>query len=47
MNMRDDNRNTYIDTLYNVLLSQDLCDQLFSIIRSIDFVHILLFKYCF
>ena len=30
--MFDDNRETFVAILYNVLLAQDLCDRLFSII---------------
>ena len=34
--MCDDNRKTFIATLYNVLLSPDLCDKLFSIITLMN-----------
>ena len=37
--MCDDNGKSFISTLYNVILAPDLCDQLFSIIKSINFVH--------
>ena len=32
----DDNRETFIATLYNVLLAPDLCDRLFSIITLMN-----------
>ena len=34
--MRKDNDKPFIATLYNVLLAQDLCDQIFSIIELMD-----------
>ena len=34
--MCDDNRKTFIATLYNVLLAPDLCDRLFSIITLMN-----------
>ena len=37
--MFDDNRETFIATLYNVLLAPDLCDRLFSIITLINAGH--------
>ena len=37
--MCDDNGNTFIATLHNVLLAPDLCDRLFSIITLINSVH--------
>ena len=41
--MCDDNRNTFIATLYNVLLGPDLCDRLFSIIALMNSGHTCLF----
>ena len=41
--MCDDNRKTFIATLYNVLLAPDLCDRLFSIITLMNAVHTCLF----
>ena len=41
--MFDDNGETYIATLYNVLLAPDLCDRLFSIITLINAGHACLF----
>ena len=37
--MCDNNRKTFVATLYNVLLAQDLCDRLFSIITLINARH--------
>ena len=37
--MCDDNGNPFIATLHNVLLAQDLCDRLFSIIKSMNSGH--------
>ena len=41
--MCDDNGNTFIATLYNVLLAPDLCYRLFSIITLINTGHTCLF----
>ena len=41
--MCDDNGNTFIATLYNVLLAPDLCDSLFSIITLMNSGHTCLF----
>ena len=41
--MYDDNRKTFIATLYNVLLAPDLCDRLFSIITLMNAGHACLF----
>ena len=41
--MFDDNRETFIATLYNVLLAPDLCDRLFSIITLMNAGHTYLF----
>ena len=41
--MCDDNRKTFIATLYNVLLAPDLCDRLFSIITLMNSGHTCLF----
>ena len=41
--MCDDNRETFIATLYNVLLAPDLCDRLFSIITLMNAGHTCLF----
>ena len=41
--MFDDNRETFIATLYNVLLSSDLCARLFSIITLMNAGHTCLF----
>ena len=41
--MFDDNRETFIATLYNVLLAPDLCDRLFSIITLMNAGHKCLF----
>ena len=35
----DNNGNTFVATLYNVLLATDLCDRLFSIITLMNAVH--------
>ena len=34
--MRDDNGKPFIATLYNMLLAPDMCDKLFSIIKSMN-----------
>ena len=39
MKTRDNNGKPFIDTLYNVLLAPDLCDQLFSIIILMNSRH--------
>ena len=41
--MFDDNGETFIATLYNVLLAPDLCDRLFSIIALMNAGHTCLF----
>ena len=41
--MFDDNRKTFVATLYNVLLAPDLCDRLFSIITLMNAGHTCLF----
>ena len=41
--MFDENRNTFVATLYNVLLALDLCDRLFSIIILMNAGHTCLF----
>ena len=41
--MCDDNRDTFIETLHNVLLEPDLCDRLFLIITLINSGHNFLF----
>ena len=41
--MIDDNGETFIATLYNVLLASDLCDRLFSIITLMNAGHTCLF----
>ena len=41
--MFDDNGETFVATLYNVLLAPDLCDRLFSIITLMNAVHTFLF----
>ena len=41
--MIDDNRKTFVATLYNVLLAPDLCDRLFSIITLMNDGHTCLF----
>ena len=41
--MCDDNGDTFIVTLHNVLLAPDLCDRLFSIITLMNLVHTCLF----
>ena len=41
--MFDDNGETFIATLYNVLLAPDLCNRLFSIITLMNYVHTCLF----
>ena len=42
--MCDDNRKTFIATLYNVLLAPDLCDKLFSIITLMNAGHTCIFQ---
>ena len=42
--MCDDNRKTFIATLYNVLLAPDLCDRLFSIITLMNAENNFLFQ---
>ena len=42
--MCDDNGNTFVVTLYNVLLTLDLCDRLFSIILLMNAGHTCLFQ---
>ena len=42
--MCDNNRDTFIATLHNVLLAPDLCDRIFSIITLMNFGHTCLFK---
>ena len=37
--MCNNNKKSFISTLYNMLLAPDLCDQLFSIIKLMDSVH--------
>ena len=41
--MCDDNGKKFVATLYNVLLAQDLCDRLFSMITLIIAGHMCLF----
>ena len=41
--MRDNNGDSLLATLHNVLLAPDLCNRLFSIIASIKSVHTCLF----
>ena len=41
--MFDDNGETFVATLYNVLLAPQLCDRLFSIITSMNYGHTCLF----
>ena len=41
--MRGNNGKPFIDRLYNVLFEQDLCDQLFSIIKLMNLGHTCLF----
>ena len=41
--MSENNRDTLIATLHNVLLAPDLCDRLFSIITLMSLVHTCLF----
>ena len=45
--MFDDNGETFIATLYNVLLAPDLCDRLFSIITLMNAGHTCLFTRVF
>ena len=40
----DDNRDTFITTLHNVLLAPDICDRLFSIITLINLGYTSLFQ---
>ena len=40
----DDNGDTFIATLHNVILASDLCDRLFSIITLINLGHNCLFQ---
>ena len=42
--MCDDNRDTFIATLRNIILAPDLCDRLFSIITLMNLVHTCLFQ---
>ena len=42
--MCDDNRKTFIATLYNVLLAPDLCNRLFSIITLMNVGHTCIFR---
>ena len=42
--MCDDNRKTWIATLYNVLLAPDLCDRLFSIVTLMNSGYTCLFS---
>ena len=37
--MCGDNGKPFIDTLYNVILATDLCDQLFSIVALMNLIH--------
>ena len=41
--MFNDNRKTFVATLYNVLLAPDLCDRLFSIVTLMNAGHTCLF----
>ena len=41
--MCDNNGDTFIETLNNVLLAPDLCDRLFSIITLMNLVHTCLY----
>ena len=41
--MFDDNGETFVATIYNVLLAPDLCDRLFSIITLMNAGHTCLF----
>ena len=41
--MCGDNRNTFVATLYNVLLAPDLCDRLFSV-YALDFSDLRIFS---
>ena len=41
--MCNDNRDSFIATLHNVLLAPDLCDRLFSIIKLMNSGHTCLF----
>ena len=45
--MCDDNRKTFVAALYNVLLSPDLCDRLFSITKLMNAGHTCLFHKVF
>ena len=42
--MCDNNGDTFIATLHNILLAPDLCNRLFSIIALINLVHTCLFR---
>ena len=42
--MCDDNRKTFVATLYNVLLAPDLCDGLFSIVTLMNSGHTCIFQ---
>ena len=42
--MFNDNGETFIATLYNILLAPDLCDRLFSVITSMNAGHTCLFR---
>ena len=42
--MSNDNGNTFIATLYNVLLAPDLCDRLFLIITLMNSEHTCIFQ---
>ena len=46
--MCDDNRKTFIATLYTVILAPDVCDRLFSIITLMNAGHTCLFhkRFC-
>ena len=41
--MRDENGEPFIDILYNLLLAPEFCNQLFSIIASMNLVHTCIF----
>ena len=43
MKIFDDNRNTFVATLYNVLMAPELCDRLFSMITLMNSGHTCLF----
>ena len=42
--MSDDNRKTFVATLYNVLLAPELCNRLFYIIKLMNAGHMYLFR---